>query len=862
MPENHTDKSAPTKGAAKPKRKSRWIWRWFKRLFVLGLLLTLGGGIYGWSIYLKFSRDLPSLRSLQDYHPSLVTRVYARDYRLMGEFYIERRKFIPIKDVPPMLVNAFLATEDARFYSHFGLDPVGILRAFITNAIAGRVVQGASTITQQVAKTFLLTAERSYTRKIKEAILALRIEETLTKEEILELYINQIYLGAGAYGVGSAARIYFNKDVSELSIAQMAMLAALPKAPSRYSPWNYEKRAKTRQLVILQRMFDVGQITREQAIEEAARPLELARPQVPLEQVAPHYLEHVRRTLLEEWGSSRLYRGGLDVYTTLDPTLQVAAQQAVRDGLVAYSQRHGYMGPMGKLESVDKASLAKWLEQVEKDPVTTQGFVKAVVLEVPPQGAAKIMLAKGHTFDLPFSAVAWARPRTEKDLMPGKAIDKISAILSPGDIILVDLKPALTPNAKGDLEPGHQAILAQEPDAEAALISMDPNTGQIIAMVGGYDYSNSEYNRATQSKRLPGSAFKPFIYAAALSQGYTPASRIDDAPIPIVYRDSVTGERKIWKAENYERRFYGPTTLRVALEHSRNLVTIRLLKNLGVRQVVPFVEKFGLDIPEARQDLSIALGTMNYSPMEMAQAYAAFPNGGKLVEPVYIARVQDRYGRTIFRHRSGDCQLCHKETERSITNMLEGRDKDLPKGHENMFGEQVMEPQVAYQITNMLKGVITHGTGQKARVINRPLAGKTGTTNDLRDAWFLGFSPSLVTSVWVGRDDYATLGYKETGARAALPIWIDYMQEALKDRPIVDFPVPPGIYLESVDGDSGGPVTDATKRVVLEAFKPEDRQVRAQEMRQFNPNGRSDPMQQGSPMGSATDGGSIPSGLY
>ncbi|MEG3637710.1 penicillin-binding protein 1A [Magnetococcus sp. PR-3] len=867
MPENHTDKGAPKKGAVKPKRKSSWVWRWFKRLFVLGLLLSLAGGIYGWSIYLKFSKDLPTLRSLEEYHPSLVTRVYARDYRLMGEFYIERRKFIPIKDVPPMLINAFLATEDARFYSHFGLDPVGIVRAFITNMKAGRVVQGASTITQQVAKTFLLTAERSYTRKIKEAILALRIEESLTKQEILELYINQIYLGAGAYGVSSAARIYFNKDVSELTIAQMAMLAALPKAPSRYSPWRYKTRAKKRQRAVLQRMYDVGHINREQAKAEVSRPLDLARPQVPLEQVAPHYLEHVRRTLQEEWGSYRLYRGGLDVYTTLDPTLQVAAQQAVRDGLVAYSKRHGYMGPIGTIENLDQTAMAKWLKKVEKDPVTTQGFVKAVVLEIPKEGPAKIMLAKGHSFDLPFSGVEWARPRTEKKLRPGRKIKKISDLLQVGDIILVDLKPVLKPDPHnpGELIPGHQAILAQEPDAEAALISMDPHTGQIIAMVGGYDFSRSEYNRATQSKRLPGSAYKPFLYAAALANGYNPATRIDDSPIPIVYHDGVTGERKIWKAENYEKRFHGPTTLRVALEHSRNLVTIRLMKNLGVKKVVPFVQKFGLRIPESRRDLSISLGTMNYSPMQMAQAYAAFPNGGKLVEPVYIARVQDRYGRTIHRHGGGDCLLCHKETERSITDMLQGRKTDLPKGHENMFGEQVMDPKVAYQVTSMLKGVVSHGTGRRARVIKRPLAGKTGTTNDLRDAWFLGYSPSLVTSVWVGRDDYKTLGYKETGSKAALPIWTNYMQAALKDRPVVDFPVPAGIYLESVDGHDGGPVTDSTKRVVLEAFKPDDRTVRAKELRQRRSPARhrGQTLNQGSTSQTGGSPGiSIPSGLY
>nr|CRH06193.1 putative GT51 : candidate bifunctional family GT51 b-glycosyltransferase/PBP transpeptidase (candidate murein polymerase) [Candidatus Magnetococcus massalia] len=796
------------------------------------LVVGMAGGVYGWSVFLKFERDLPTLRSLEEYHPSLVTRVYARDYRLMGEFYIERRKFIPRAQVPDQLIQAFLAIEDSRFYEHYGIDPVGIVRAMITNIKAGRVVQGASTITQQVAKTFLLTAERSYTRKIKEAILAFRIEEELEKDEILELYVNQIYLGAGSYGVGAASRIYFNRDVSELSLGQMAMLAALPKAPSRYSPWRYPQRAKKRQQIVLKRMAAIGAVTEKEAQEAADQPLGLARPRAPLEQVAPHYLEHVRRTLLDEWGAYRLYRGGLDVYTSLDPTLQMAAQQAVRDGMVAYMKRHGYRGPMEQLEKLDAASLEKWFKKVEEEPTTTQGFHKALVLQVPDKGDATILLADGRKMGLSFENAKWARPRVGKKLRAGPKPKKLAEIVAAGDVIAVDIKPVIQKSGDGGpVETEEQAVLAQEPDAEAGLISLDPHTGQIIAMVGGYDFAQSEYNRVTQSKRLPGSAFKPLLYAAALANGYTPATRVDDSPIPLVYRDAITGERKIWKAENYERKFYGPTTLRVALEHSRNLVTIRMVKSLGVKNLVPFIQNFGLEIPESRRDLSISLGTMNYTPLAMARAYAVFPNGGKLVEPVYIARVQDRYGRTVFRHTGGDCLLCHKEPQRNISQILAGRNRDLPPGHENMFGLQVLDPKVAYQTTSMLKGVVTHGTGRKARKLQRPLGGKTGTTNDLRDAWFIGFSPSLVTAVWVGRDDYKSLGLRETGSKAALPIWVQYMQAALHDKPVIDFAVPPGIYLESIDGQTGSAVTNRTKRVVLEAFKPEDRSVRLKEQK-------------------------------
>ena len=793
----------PSKKNQPPKKKRFWL-RAFLFLFFFSILLGCGAV---WGVYLHFSKDLPTLNGLADYHPSLVTRVFARDYRLLGEFYYQRRQFVPMSEVPRTLVNAFLATEDSRFYQHLGIDPEGIVRAFIANTRAGRVVQGASTITQQVARTFLLSSIKKYSRKIKEIILAVRIEQRFTKDEILELYVNQIYLGAGAYGVGAAARIYFNKDVSNLTLGQMAMLAALPKAPSSYSPWHYPERANKRRRTVLLRMAEVGFITQAEAMAAADADLGLAHPPEPLERVAPHYLEHVRRTLREEWGQGQLMGGGLDVYTPLDPRLQQEAQTAVRNGLIAYDRRHGYRGPLKHLEQVTAATRKAWLATAADTPPTVAGYLTGLVTAVPDKKPAEVLLMDGRQVTIPFEGVAWARERLEDRKRLGKEIKSIAQVLKPGDVILVE-PPGIDPESG---KPFDSHRLAQEPDAEAALVSLDPHTGQVLAMVGGYDFEKSEFNRVTQSRRQPGSAFKPFLYATALDSGLTPVDRIDDSPLPTTYRDADTGAKKIWRAENYEQKFYGPTTLRNGLEHSRNLVTIRLLKRIGISEMVNSLQRFGVIVPPDRQDLSLSLGSVDFTPMQIASGFAVFANGGKLLDPVFITRVQDRYGRTVHRHGGGDCLLCHVEPERRPQ-----RDDIEPPP---LFGRRVLDPAVAYQVTSMMKGVIARGTGTKAQVLKRPLAGKTGTTNDLRDAWFVGFSPSLVAGVWVGLDDYNVLGYKETGAVAALPIWIDYMRQALKDQPGTDFPVPAGIHLESIDVNSGEAATEGTKETVLEAFR-------------------------------------------
>ncbi|MEO5341507.1 MAG: PBP1A family penicillin-binding protein [Magnetococcus sp. MYC-9] len=790
-------------------------WRWVRFFALSVVVIGLAGTAIAWGAYLHFSKGLPALYGLSDYRPSLVTRVYARDYQLLGEFFFQRRQFVRMSDVPRTLVNAFLAIEDAKYFQHPGIDLLGIFRAAMANVRAGRVVQGASTITQQVAKTFLLSSVKSIDRKIKEIILALRIEREFSKEEILELYVNQIYLGAGAYGVGAAARIYFDRDVSELSLGQMAMLAGLPKAPNHYSPWRNPDNAQKRQRLVLNRMVEVGSITQAEADAAAAEPLGLARPQEPLETVAPHYLEHVRRTILADWGEGQLYKGGLDVYTPLDPVLQRFAQDAVRRGLVEYDRRHGYRGVLGHLEKVQDPAVRKaWLaSKAVTEFSSVSDYEMGLVVGVENR-RVRLLLADEQTVDLPMEGLVWARKRLDESKRPGKQVGPppktAQEVVRAGDVVLVD-----PPDSKRKY---YQ--LAQEPDAESALVSMDPHTGQVLAMVGGYNFEHSEFNRATQGQRQSGSSFKPFIYAAALDGEMTPTTLIDDSPMPLAYRDPVTGERKVWRAHNYENKFFGPTTVRVGLVRSRNLVTIRILKKVGMAAAIPFLKKFGFDIPDFRQDLSLALGTMGFTPLKMATGYAVFANGGKLVDPVYISRVQDRFGRTVHRHRGGDCSLCHSDGERSTLLGQAGVAGQEQEERTQVAGRPVLDPATIYQVTNLMKGVVTHGTAQLAKQLQRPVAGKTGTTNGLRDAWFVGFSPSLVTAVWVGMDDNTTLGQKETGGRAALPIWVDFMGKALKDIPPTDFPVPKGIILEEIDSETGRPAGEDTRQRVMESFKP------------------------------------------
>lgn len=627
------------------------------------VILVLGGaGTYFWHVW---SSNLPYVGSLREYQPPIVTTFYSAEGETIGRFWEERREVVPLDQLPPHLLQAFVAAEDARFFQHEGVDFFSIARAFTRNLMAGRIEQGGSTITQQVTKSLLLQdTEKTYKRKAREAILAVQLEKAFSKEHILFLYVNQIYLGHGAYGVQEAARTYFRKPAHDLNLAESALLAGLPQAPSRYSPVTRFDRARARQVYVLRRMLEEGLISEATYGEALDFPLEIYGDVERTFEKAPCFTEHVRRDLLQKYGREMLYQGGLQVYTNLDMSMQRAAMEAVQKGLTELDKREGF----------------------------------------------------------------------------------------------------------------------QEPLAQAALLCMDTETGEVKAMVGGRNFEESQFNRAIQSRRQPGSVFKPIIYAAALDQGLTPAHIIMDSPF--VAGRTPGGEA--WKPKNYKEKFLGPTLLRTGMIQSRNVITVKLLDSIGVDYAIEYARNMGIQSHLTR-DLSLALGSSGVSLLEMTRAYGAFANGGYLAEPVFVNRVQDRSGRVIEENQPRMSRAIPEET--------------------------------AFVMTDLLRGVIQEGTGQRLRVLERPAAGKTGTTNDLRDAWFVGYTPELVTGVWVGYDEPREMGKGETGARAASPIWLYFMSEILKDRPVVDFKVPPGVVFARIDSVTGLLASSHTEKVVVQSFK-------------------------------------------
>ncbi len=757
----------------------------------LTLLLLAGGGL----AYLvwRYDRDLPDYRQLADYRPPTVTRVHAGDGRLLAEYAREKRVFVPVSAIPARVKNAFVAAEDKNFYRHFGIDPLGIVRAAIDNLRRlreNRRPVGASTITQQVAKNFLLSNEVSIERKIREAILAIRMERTFTKDHILELYLNQIFLGRRSYGVAAAALNYFDKSLDELTIGEAAFLAGLPKAPSRYDPERNPEAAYQRRDYVIGRMLEDGYITPEEAAAARAEPLVLrARGATEIAR-ADFFVEEVRRRLVEQFGEEGFYEGGLSVRTTVLPRLQEIADRALRDGLAAYDRRRGgWRGPLGR---IDLAAETDWAAALRRfDP----GFEllhwrKAMVLEASAE-RARLGFADGSTGELPFEGVAWARPRLENGGL-GAEPRRVTDVLAPGDVILVE--------AHGE----RGWALRQRPQVEGALVAMDPHTGRVLAMSGGFSFRQSQFNRATQAKRQPGSAFKPFVYLAALEAGLTPASIILDAPIVV---DQGPGLPK-WKPANYSDRFYGPSTLRLGLEKSRNLMTVRLAQEIGMERVAEVAGRFG--IGEGMTPLlSSALGSNEVTLLRLTTAYAMLVNGGRRVEPLFVERIQDRFGRTVLRADPRPCEGCAAESWNG------GPPPPLPERR-----ERVVDPRIAYQIVHMLEGVVERGTGRRARDLGRPLAGKTGTTNESRDAWFMGFSPDLAVGVWVGFDVPKSLGRRETGASVALPIWKEFMGEALEGQPPTPFRMPPGVVNVRIDADTGLLPGPGTERVIVEAFLP------------------------------------------
>ncbi|MBW2594930.1 MAG: PBP1A family penicillin-binding protein [Deltaproteobacteria bacterium] len=732
---------------------------------LLLLILTGAGFIY-------FLVDgLPSIASLKDYRPSIITRVYAGDGQLIDEFYLEDRKIVRVTDLPKFVIQTFVAAEDARFFRHQGVDLQSIVRAFFKNMEAGTIVQGGSTITQQVAKSLFLSPEKKYIRKLREAILAYRIDRYLKKYEILNLYLNHIYLGHGAYGIEAASQHYFGKTAGKLTLPEAALLAGLPKAPSRYSPVLHPERARRRQVYVLNRVAEDGYITEEEKLVALETPVVLKKAEDKAK-IAPYFTENVRRYIQTKYGSDALYREGLEVYTTLDITCQKAARDAVTRGLRELDKRQGYRGALKRVPEEDIESFVRDMN-VDVDEPLEGRIVEAMVVDV--DSGEKIVRLRVGEYEgiMTLEHMSWARvPDPDVAYNTAKVKDPAD-VLKRGDV--VDVKVLSVADGKVAL------ALEQEPRVQGALLAMDSNTGEIRAMVGGRSYRKSEFNRATQAKRQPGSAFKPFIFTAAFDKGMTPATILMDSPV--IYRDTL--KDSLWKPRNFSEKFYGPTTLRTALIKSRNLVTIKLLKEIGIDYAADYVVNMGITTPLAR-DLSMALGTSGITLLDMVRGYGIFANGGKRVKPLFIKKIVDRTG-----------------------NMVE---ENRPEA------EQAVDPGIAYITSHLLQEVVKGGTGWRVRALGRPVAGKTGTTNDLKDAWFMGFTPSLVAGVWVGFDDLKPLGKYETGSRAASPIFLYFMKKALEGTSIESFSPPEGVVFAKIDPETGALAGPGSEKYIFECF--------------------------------------------
>ncbi|MEN3973915.1 penicillin-binding protein 1A [Emcibacter sp. SYSU 3D8] len=747
----------------------------------------------------RFGAALPDVDQLRDYEPPVTTRIHAADGELVGEYARERRLFVPLAAIPEQVIQAFMAAEDKNFYDHGGIDYLGVIRAVfenVYNKITGHRLVGASTITQQVAKNFLLTNEVSYSRKIKEAILAYRIERAFDKDQILELYLNEIYLGQGmhpqgSYGVAAAAQSYFDKALSELDLAEAAYLAALPKAPSNYHPVRHPRAAKGRRDWVLGRMASDGFITRKERDAAIAEPLQMRAPQRERVFTADYFNEEIRREIAALYGYDALYDGGLSIRSTLDSRLQAIAETALRHGLVTYDRRHGWRGPIRHIE------LAGWKDQLAALKISTgpREWRLAAVLSVDASGAG-IGTIDGDRGTIPFSRMSWARPNM-KEQNVGPAPSRPSDVVKPGDVIVVE-------KVTGEGAGADEYSLQQIPKAEGAIVALDPHTGRILALVGGFDYNASQFDRAMQAARQPGSAFKPFVYAAALDSGFTPSDLVLDAPFVM---DQGPGLPK-WRPQNYSNEFYGPSTLRMGIEKSRNVMTVRLAQQVGMEKVAAYADKFGIT-EKMPKVLAMSLGAGETTVLKLTNAYAMLVNGGKRITPSLIDRIQDRWGRTVYRHDKRPCLGCTG---------VSWSGQPAPVIEDTR--EQVVEPATAYQMVSMLEGVVQRGTGARVGAIGKPLAGKTGTTNDNFDNWFVGFAPDLAVGAYVGFDNPQTLGSRETGASSAAPIFKEFMENALKDQPAIPFRIPPDIRLVRVNSKTGLPTSPEDRNVILEAFKP------------------------------------------
>jgi penicillin-binding protein 1A len=760
-----------------------------------GLLLVgvcgLAAGLlyYG---YREFSRDLPQrLDVLTNYQPQRASRVYSKDGELIGEFYLERRVVVPFQTIPAHVVHAFVAAEDNRFYEHGGVDPVGIARAAWTNMRAGHVVQGGSTITQQVAKLLLVGQERSMFRKIREALLSRRIEKELTKDQILNIYLNQIYLGQGAYGVQAAAETYFGKDVGQLTLGEAALLAGLPKAPTRFSPFHDYARARARQAYALDRMVELKFTSAREAEVAKQEPLALISKEAPLRRIAaPYYVEYVRKLVAARYGGRDLFDRGLRIYTTLDMRKQRAAEAAVRSGLDDLSRRLAFRGPVGHLEGEARKLFETAPPKPWSPPKPAAGAKDdGEGFDYNPEAGDRDQAYLGMIDSLgakPIARIGTARvPIAELDANRLKAWHGEKgkrAEIKPGDLVPMRLKQDKTGEGTKRETVRQVAILAQQPDVQAALVALEVPSGDLSAMVGGYDFEASQFNRAVQAHRQIGSAIKPFIYGAALAKGYTELSVLVDHPV------SFKTAAGVWSPKNYKKEFKGPLTLKLALAHSINTISAQLVAAMGVDPVIEFMRTMGLASPIPRH-ISIALGTPDLTPMEEAYAVATYPAGGVEVQPRVILKVVDSEG-----------QVLEDETR------LGEPKRKIPA-------------DLAYVMVDMMKGVVAYGTGKGAQALGRPAAGKTGTSTNFRDAWFVGYTPETLCTVWVGRDDFTPIGHDTTGGQTALPIWLSYMRVALEGQPVRDFTPPPSVVFVRASPERGTPATPGTPGSVLVPFR-------------------------------------------
>ena len=762
-------------------------------LFFLGVLLSIGA-------YLYVSPELPSVDDLKNIHLQTPLRVYTKDGRLIGEFGEKRRIPVTIAEVPTLMIDAFLATEDDRFFEHLGVDYAGLLRAAIKLIKTREKKQGGSTITMQLARNYFLTSERTYKRKIKEILLALLIERQFSKDEILQLYLNKIFLGQRAYGVGAAARVYYGVQVKDLELAQIAMIAGLPKAPSIYNPISNPEIAVKRRDYVLGRMLELDMIDSQTYAIAVASSVTAKWHGAVVEVDAPYIAEMARLEAIKMFGD-KAYIGGYELYTTVEGDLQSRADYAVKKTLIEYDLRHGYRGPEARFKVdgiADEKQLRKELENFRE----IAGLFPAIVTKIS-DSTFRVVLKSSGTAVLDYDGYSWARRYINHDRR-GTSPEKPSDIVSVGDLVRV-------------AQVGEEWRLRQLPNVSGAIVALDADTGALIALSGGFDFSLSKFNRAVQAKRQPGSAFKPFIYSAALAHGYTPATVVNDSPV--VFTDIRTSLD--WRPANYSSKFFGPTRLRDGLKHSRNLISIRLVDSMGIRDTLDYVLRFGFDRADLPYNLTLSLGSGVVTPLNLAGAYTAFTNGGVRLNPYLIDEVRTASGQVYKAERPVICvEGCQQEYSDDLDMMARLDNPSTQTALASVYAKRVIPSAIAYQVNSMLQDVVQGGTGRRARVLGRSdLGGKTGTTNDQRDAWFIGFNRDIVSATWVGFDNHKPLGRYETGSRAALPMWIEFMKATLKDKPELSYFKPHNIVVANIDPETGLLAHPMDQNAIVESFR-------------------------------------------